>query len=180
MKKIVLLLLVGVSSLSVYGQKEVTDDSGWSPKERGYLGIGFGGFGLGRSTIYGSYFSIGATPLAGYMLTKNLSAGLAFEYQYTNYTDLKLKIQQYGWYPFARYNIKNFFLQVDYDWYSLPADYTSPEKQRIIANRFFSGIGYMSGGRGRSVFNILLSYDLLYTNTSRFNSPVSLRAFLTF
>src|SRR5687768_4494314 len=109
MKKIVLFLLVSFSSLTVFSQKDIDDQSGWSIKDRGYFGLGLGGLGVGRSPFYGRYFSIGVTPLAGYMLTKNLSAGLAFEYQYTSYSDLKLKIHQYGGYPFLRYNIREFF-----------------------------------------------------------------------
>jgi len=180
MKKIAVLLLVSFSSISAFSQKDIDDQTGWSFKDRGYLGLGFGGLGLGRSAIYGNYFSIGVTPLAGYMLTKNLSSGLAFEYQYTSYSDLKLKIHQYGWYPFVRYNIWDFFVQLDYDWYSMQANYMSPEKERIILERFFAGLGYSSRGGGRTAFNILVSYDLLYTNTSPFNSPVSIRAFMTF
>ena len=114
------------------------------------------------------------------MLTKNLSTGLAFEYQYTSYSDLKVRIHQYGGYPFLRYNIRNFFIQTDYDLYSMQADFFATEKERVMVDRFFVGAGYSSQGGGRSAFNILVSYDLLYTNTSRFNSPLSVRAFMTF
>ena len=179
MKKLGIALMICMFGYSGFAQKDIDERSGWSLKERGYLGLGFGGLGLGRSSVYGNYFSIGVTPLAGYMLTKNLSSGLAFEYQYTSYSDLKLKIHQYGWYPFVRYNIWDFFIQADYDWYSLQADIRSPEKDRVLHERFFVGAGYSSRG-GRSAFNILISYDLLYTNLSPFNSPLSVRAFMTF
>lgn len=180
MKKLILLLLVGVCGLTVHAQKQVDDRTGWSFRDRGYFGLGIGGLGLGRSNVFGNYFSIGVTPLAGYMLTKNLSSGLAIEYQYTNYSDLKLSIHQYGWYPFVRYNIRNFFLQTDYNWHYMQENFNVPESDRITLNRFFVGAGYSSQGRGRGAFNILISYDLLYTNTSRFNSPLSVRAFMTF
>ena len=180
MKKLGLILLVCFWSATAFSQKYVDDQTGWSFKERGYFGLGFGGLGLGRSNVYGNYFSIGVTPLAGYMLTKNLSSGLAFEYQYTSYSDLKVRIHQYGGYPFLRYNIRNFFIQTDYDLYSMQADFYATEKERVIVDRFFVGAGYSSHGGGRSAFNVLVSYDLLYTNTSRFNSPLSVRAFMTF
>lgn len=179
MKKLAILLVVCGCGFSAFAQKDIDEQSGWSIRERGYLGLGIGGLGLGRSNVYGNYFSIGVTPLAGYMLAKNLSSGLAFEYQYTSYSDLKLKIHQYGWYPFVRYNIRDFFLQADYDWYSFPANVNAPEAGRVIQERFFVGAGYSARG-GRSAFNILISYDLLYTNLSPFNSPLSVRAFMTF
>ena len=70
MKKLGLVLLVCFSSVTAFSQKYVDDQTGWSFKDRGYLGLGFGGLGLGRSNVYGNYFSIGVTPLVGYMLTK--------------------------------------------------------------------------------------------------------------
>lgn len=179
MKKVALLLIVCFSSLTVFSQRYVDDQSGWSFKDRGYFGLGFGGLGLGRNSMFGRFFSIGVTPMAGYMLMKNLSSGLAFEYHYTNYSDLKLSIHQYGGYPFLRYNIRNFFLQTDYALYSMQADFSATDKTRVILDRYFVGAGY-SSQRGRSAFNMLVSYDLLYTNTSRFSSPVSVRAFMTF
>ena len=179
MKKSILFLLVCLSSFPAFSQKDIDEDTGWGPDERAYLGLGFGGLGLGRSNVYGNYFSIGVTPMIGYMLTKNLSTGFAFEYQYTNYSDIKLKIHQYGWYPFLRYNIQQFFIQTDYDWYSME-DFNTPEDDRIILDRFFVGAGYSSRGRGNMAVNFLLSYDFLYTNTSRFNSPLSVRIFMTF
>lgn len=172
-------LFLGVA-FTAFSQKNVDEQTGWSVKDRAYVGLGFGGLGLGTSSIYGKYFSIGATPLAGYMLTKNLSAGMGFEYQYTSYSDIKIKVHQYGWYPFLRYNISDLFIQVDYDWYSVPTSYTAADQERTIYNRFFSGLGYTSRGGGSTAFNILLSYDLIYSNVGPFNSPISLRAFMTF
>lgn len=168
------------AALAGFSQKYVDDQTGWSLRERAYVGLGFGGLGLGENSVYGRYFSIGVTPLAGYMLTKNLSTGLGFEYQYTSYADLKVRIHQYGGYPFLRYNISDLFVQVDYDWYSIPTNYYSPEGNREVYKRFFVGLGYSSKGGGSSAFNILLSYDLSYTNLGHFNSPISLRAFMTF
>lgn len=177
MNKTILLLLFGLFSFNCFSQKQIDDGSGWSLKDRGYLGLGFGGLGFGTNSLYGNYFSIGLTPMAGYMLTKNLSSGLAFEYQYTSYSDLKLKIHQYGWYPFLRYNIRMFFIQADYDWYSIQNFATD---DRVILDRFFVGLGYSSQSGGRSAVNFLVSYDLLYTNISPFSSPLSVRIFLTF
>ena len=56
MKKLGLVLLVCFSSVTAFSQKYVDDQTGWSFKDRGYLGLGFGGLGLGRSNVYGNYF----------------------------------------------------------------------------------------------------------------------------
>src|SRR5688572_2720957 len=142
MNKFCLAILLLLVSVSCFSQKQVDERTGWSLKDRAYLGLGFGGLGLGKNN-FGSYFSIGLTPMAGYMLTKNLSTGLAFEYQYTSYSDIKAKIHQYGWYPFVRYNVyKMLFVQADYDWYSIPLYLNSDE--RVVLDRFFLGLGYAS------------------------------------
>ncbi len=172
-------LMLGIAA-TAFSQKYVDENTGWSVKDRAYLGLGFGGLGLGTSSVYGKYFSIGATPMVGYMLTKNLSTGMGFEYQYTSYSDIKVKVHQYGWYPYLRYNIADLFVQFDYDWYSVPTSYTNSNEDREIHNRFFAGLGYASRGGGSTAFNILLSYDLIYSNLGPFNSPISLRAFMTF
>lgn len=182
MKSLAFLAVLVALSAGAFAQRDVDSKSSWSIRERGYLGLGFGGLGLGSHPVYGRYFSIGLSPMAGYMLARNFSTGLGFEYQYTSYSDLKIRIHQYGWYPFLRYNIRNFFLQTDYDWYSIPQTINSSgDTERIILDRFFIGVGYVSSSPGsRSALNILASYDMLYTNTSSFSSPLSIRIFMTF
>src|SRR5690606_32153549 len=141
----------------------------------------FGGLGLGTHPTYGTYFSIGLSPLAGFMLARNLSAGVGFEYQYTSYSDLKIRLHQYGWYPFLRYNIKNFFLQTDYDWYSIPLIRNGKTEDRALLERYFIGVGYTSSSPGsRSAVDLLVSYGFQYTNLSPFSSPLSIRIFMTF
>lgn len=180
-----MLVAICLWTTVVFAQRDVDQNTEWSIKDRGYLGMGFGGLGFG-SSAYGNYFSAGVTPLAGFMLAKNFSGGLAFEYQFTSYSDPKLRLHQYGWYPFLRYNIRNFFLQTDYDWYSIPLVAFSGGKgytaDRVMDERFFVGIGYTSGDPNRrGAVNFLVSYDFMYTAaTSRFNSPVSIRIFATF
>lgn len=176
MKKVLLSFLFGLFCFTVYSQIQIDERSGYSLKERGFLGLGLGGLGFG-SGPYGTYYSIGLTPQAGYMINQYVSSGFAFEYQYTGYPDIKQKYIRYGWYPFVRFNIQKFFIQTDYDWYSVPS-FTSSE--RDIFNRFLVGAGYFSQGNGRGGANFLVSYDLLYSANSPFNSPLSIRIFFTF
>lgn len=178
MKKACLLLMLTSLCLSSYAQRDVGERTGWSPKERMYFGLGIGGLGFGQDASGHQYYSIGLTPMTGYMLAKGLSGGLAFEFVYQGIPDLKETYIQYGWYPFLRYNVfKSIFIQTDYDWYSLE----DSAGERDIYNRFMAGLGYSSKGGGRTAVNFLVSYDLMYAgSTSRFNSPFTIRIFLTF
>lgn len=179
MRAAIFILILAFSSVAAYAQRDIDEDASWDLRDRGYTGIGFGGLSFGRHSYFGNYFSIGASVLGGYMVTKNLSAGVGFEYQYTSYGDLKLRHHLYGGYPFLRYNIKNFFIQADYDLYSVQVDITDPG-QREMADRLFMGVGFSSPTRGRAYMNFLVQYDFLYTSTSLWGSPLSTRLFFTF
>jgi hypothetical protein len=174
----ILILLLMVAHVSAFAQKEIYEDSSWDLKERGYMGIGLGGLGFG-TYAGGNYFSIGASVLGGYMLTRNLSTGVGFEYQYTSYSYLKLRNHLYGGYPFLRYNIKNFFLQADYTMYSVQVDIRNAGERQMM-DRMFVGVGFSSPSGGRGFMNFLVSYDFLYTNMSRWGSPLNTRLFFTF
>jgi hypothetical protein len=165
--------LLFITASAVFAQREVDKNTSWSAKDRMYFGLGIGGLGFGSHPQLGQYYSIGLTPMVGYMLVTNLSAGGAFEYQYQGYPDVKQSVTQYGWYPYLRYNIKNFFLQTDYDWYKVKG-------VEATFTRYNVGVGYFSQGSGRTAANFLVSYDLQYTSTGAFNSPLQIRIFLTF
>src|SRR4051812_43697868 len=176
MQKVKLSILFSIFCFSAFSQIQVDENTEQSIKDRGFLGIGIGGLGFG-STNYGTYYSIGVSPMAGYMFNQYVSSGFAFEYQYTGYPDIHQNYTRYGWYPFVRFNIKKFFIQSDYDWYSVP---TINQTERKIFNRFLLGAGYFTQGRGRGGLNFLVQYDLLYSANSPFNSPLSIRVFMTF
>lgn len=177
MRLIILALVFGIS-FTATAQRDIYDDANWSLKERAYMGFGLGGLSFGRDAFGRRFFSIGASAQTGYMITKNLSSGIGFEYQYSSYSDLGWKDHLYGGYPFIRYNIKNFFIQTDYGFYTFRVD--RDYKASISEERFFVGLGHTSGSGGRARFNILVSYDMLYTNSSIFASPLSIRAYMTF
>jgi hypothetical protein len=166
-------------SIQVIAQRDMLDEAPWTIKDRGYAGIGFGGLSFGKHNYYGQYFSIGASVLGGYMLTQNLSTGIGLEYQYTSYSEQKLRNHVYGGYPFVRYNIRNFFVQFDYDLFWLRANIPNASAQ-TTQERFFGGLGFFSSSGGRVRTNFLISYDFLYTSRSLFGSPFKTRLFFTF
>jgi hypothetical protein len=172
--KLIPIVLLVFLSVNLFAQREIDEDSPLSFKDRGYAGVGLGGLSIGNG-----YFSVGGGVLGGLMLTRNLSTGVGFEYQYTSYSYQKLKNHVYGGYPFVRYNIKNFFIQFDYDLFWLKANIPTASAE-ATQERFFGGLGFFGAGRGRVQSNFLISYDFLYTSASLFSSPLNTRLFFTF
>lgn len=176
MKRSILFFLIWLTVHVSYGQKEISEDTPWNFKDRAYTAVGFGGLGFGTHPYYGKYFSVGLSALEGYMLTRHMSVGVGFQYQYTSYSNPKAQTHFYGGYPFLRHNVRNFFFQTDYHMYGISGDYL--ESSEKLADRFFIGLGYFS--QGRPGLNFLVSYDLLYTNTGPWGTPLSTRLFFNF
>jgi hypothetical protein len=180
MKGVKLLLVVAsfLITFSCLGQREFDGDSDWTFRDRSYFGLGLSGLNFGTNATYGKFFSIGVSGQLGYMLINNLSAGIGVEYQYDSYGDINVKNHTYGGYPFIRYNFKNFFIQTDYDLVTVKVNFAGGEAKQSF-ERFFVGLGYSSEAGSNAYLNILASYDLLYTNTSPFASPLSIRIYFT-
>lgn len=173
-------LLIGLIlfSGSVSAQRYVDESSGYSFLDRGYIGFGLSGLNFGNDRFTGRFFSIGGSGQLGYMITNNLSSGVGIEYQYTTYSDQNIKHHVYGGYPFIRYNIKSFFIQTDYNLVTFKSVGQGQEAKASF-ERFFAGIGYASPSGNKGFFNILVSYDFLYTTSSPFASPLSIRFYFT-
>ncbi len=93
MKNLLFILLLALGTTAAHGQ-EVYNSSGKAnyknkKKQKGYdpdkLVLG-GGMNLG---IGGGYANIGVSPIVGYRLTKNFSAGIGLGYQYQRSPDLQ-------------------------------------------------------------------------------------------
>ncbi len=179
MRVLITLFLIVLIECTASAQREIVDRARFNWLDRGYLGAGLGGLGIGTDGYYGRYFTVGISGQAGYMLTKSLSTGIGAEYQFTSYSDLHQSNNLYVVYPFVRYNIKDFFIQTDYDFYSLNVD-LDKNKQRRVIERLFLGLGYSRYSGGRARFNFLVSYDLLYPSGNAFLSPLTTRVYFTF
>jgi len=182
------LLMIGLILVAgaAHAQRDIDEDTGWSLKDRIYVG---GGFGLSGGTDYSGYkyFTFSLSPIVGYMITPQLSAGTGITYQYLSYGDLNIKLHQYGVSPFVRYNIKQFFGQVEYNVISTP--YVIVDNNGVYASRratydrLLEGIGVAQPIGERAKINLLAMYDLLYTSDrsqSPFGSPWVLRVFFSY
>lgn len=182
------LLMVGLILVAgaAYAQRDIDEDTGWSLKDRIYVG---GGFGLSGGSDYQGYkyFTVSLSPIVGYMITPQFSAGTGITYQYLSYGDLNIKLHQYGLSPFVRYNIKQFFGQVEYNVISTPyvlfdnnGAYAS---KRATYDRLLAGVGVAQPIGDRAKVNLLAMYDLLYTSDrsqSPFGSPWVIRVFISY
>ena len=178
MKNWCLLILLLATSFATVGQRDL-DDNSWSIKNRAFVGFGLTGLSLGTSPSFGKYFTVGVSGQVGYMITQNLSSGVGVDYEYTSYSDQGLRLYSTGTYPFIRYNIKQFFIQTEYAFYTIKAK-SSVDEEKANVERYFIGLGYSPETSSRGKFNILVSYDVLYSNSGLFPSPLSIRVFYTF
>jgi hypothetical protein len=173
-----LVVIFSFCCIQSFGQRDFDSESDWSLKERTYFGVGLSGLNFGNSASYGQFFSIGVFGQLGYMITTSLSTGVGVEYQYDTYGDIDVENHTYGGYPFIRYNIKNFFVQLDYDLVTIKSNFSGSEVKENF-ERFFVGLGYSSEASNRTRLNFLASYDVLFTNSSPFASPLSFRIYIT-
>ena len=167
-------------SCSAWAQRPVEEDSKPSFKDRIYFG---GGFGLngGRDGYGNNYFYFAVNPIVGYMITPKLSAGTGVSWQQYNYTDIKVKINQYGVSPFVRYNFGKLFSYAEYNLINTP-NYYNNSTSRANYDRLILGLGYPQPfGSGRGAINAMALYDVLYQQSDRvFASPWVFRVFLSF
>lgn len=179
MKTKAILAALLLLPFALLAQREIGSTSDWSVNNRTYLGFGLSGLNFGRDAFAGRFFSVGASGQLGYMLTTHLSAGAGLEYNYTTYQDAGIKHYLYNVFPFVRHNIGNFFLQFEYNLVTIKITQQGMDDSRGDFERLFGGIGYTSPAGRNSYFNMLVSYDFLYTNNSPFASPLSIRFFFT-
>jgi hypothetical protein len=143
--------------------KESNSTSSATFKDRLYYGgnIGF--------NILANILFLEASPIVGYKISDNLSAGLGGKMMFVRYMQFKENYSIYGGSVFSRYRILDqFFLHAEFEVLNAyERQFTSPNYgQRASANMFFVGAGYSSGGGGLNLQAMLL-YDLI----DHHNSP---------
>jgi hypothetical protein len=181
-----LVIFFILSAVVTQAQRDIDENTGWALKDRIYVG---GGFGLNGGTDYGGnkYFTFSLSPIVGYMITPNFSAGTGITYQYLAYSDINVKLHQYGFSPFVRYNVKQFFGQVEYNIISTPyaiqiSNSSYEVSERRAYDRLLVGLGIAQPIGERSKINLLAMYDFLYSNDrtkSPFASPWVFRVFFS-
>lgn len=153
--RILLLIIIVVSSIEVYaGNDDEPDVKDLSFKERLFVG---GHIGL----QIGDFTFIDVSPLIGYRLTNNLSAGLGLTYQYFHYRHFGYGTHTYGGNIFARYTvIPQAFIYAEYEMLNLESSYFDLDgRDRFWEYNYFLGAGYRVRLGRKAYFNLMLLYN---------------------
>lgn len=174
MHKLVATLFLAIFFTSAFAQKEVDFDDDPSFFDRVYFG---GGLGF-SSDSYATFISL--SPIVGYMITSNLSAGVGVQYQYIKYRNVDINDNTFGGNLFTRYNIQQFFLQGEYSVTNIESNPFNDIVERRSYERLLFGGGISQPLGSRARLNILGMYDILYDgNTFPFRSPWVFRVFIS-
>lgn len=178
MKHIITILFFFAIGGPLLAQREVEEDEGWALKDRIYFG---GGLGLnGGNDAFGNrYFYVALSPIVGYMVTQQFSVGTGVNWQHYNYPDVKVKFNQYGVSPFARYNFGRLFAYGEYNLINTPS--FNNVDLRDNYDRMLVGLGYSQPIGRRGAINAMALYDVIYNQSDRvFSSPWVFRVFFSF
>lgn len=172
MKKFLFLLLLwGLNTLAVAQlQEDIEEEPTFWDKV--YFG---GNFGL----QFGNITSIEVSPLMGYRITDDFSAGVGVTYQYfkADFGSYDFKTNIYGGRLFARHRItQQIFAYSEYESLSLEFMNRNYEMKREWVPALFLGGGfYLPAGRNMG-FSIMALYNLMHDDLrSPYNDPVVLR-----
>lgn len=171
-----LFIIAGFCLLStaVVAQKDVNFEDGASFKERIY----FGG-GLGFST--GTYqTNVSLSPIMGYMITQQWSAGVGASYQYLKIKHYDISDNMWGGKLFTRYNINQFFIQTEYDYINYDRNLFDDENVRNTATRLLAGGGISQPLGNNGAINFVALYDLTYNNVGPYDSPWVFNVYFSF
>lgn len=161
--------------ISFSGLSQVTVDFDDDPSFTDRL---FFGGGLGFSSDNSATF-ISLSPIAGYMITQNLSAGVGLQYQYIHYKFVDVGVNNYGGNIFTRYNFNQFFAQVEYDLMNMELPIAT-DNNRVYVDRMLIGGGISQPIGSRARINIVGFYDLFYQDGASFyRSPWVFRVYIS-
>jgi hypothetical protein len=133
---------------------------------------------------FGIVTLVDLSPLIGYKITKNFSAGIGATYQYCSAKDYQYgytyKTSIYGGRVFARYYfLKNFLVDAEYESLSLESKYFDlyqiHNTPRFLENNLFAGGGYRQIIGENSCFYIMILYNLNETIDNHYGSPYIIR-----
>ncbi len=162
----------------LFAQREVDDRTGWGLSDRIYFGGGMG-LNTGVDGFGNRFFYVALNPIVGYMVSQQFSVGTGVTWQHLNYSDLEIKINQYGVSPFARYNFGQMFAYGEYMYISTPTFLNLNDRRNF--DRLLLGLGYTQPLGRRGAINGMALYDVLYNPAERaFASPWVFRVFFSF
>lgn len=130
---------------------------------------------------FGNITYLNLSPVIGYRITNKLSAGAGVTYIYYQNNIYNFNTSMYGGKIFSRYSIiENLFAHTEYELLNLEIyDILTANIERRWIGSFLVGGGYRQLIGGFSSLDILLLYDLNYSEYSPNASPVVFRMGVT-
>ncbi len=121
---------------------------------------------------FGTYTSIGVSPVAGYQVTDRLALGGGLSYTYSSYRDpysnIKSNSNSYGGRFFGMFKVfESINLNAEYESLNVEyPDYTARLFRRTWLNSAMVGASYSTpiGGRFIRAFNLIVLYNLSYNS----------------
>lgn len=166
-KEIFIFLFLVALSFPLLSQYRQPSNSGGGIGDKFYFGGG-GGFSGGTN-----YLNLSISPLVGYKITEDFSAGLQVTYQYVRFFEVNWN--NYGGGPFVRYNIiPKLFAYSQYEYLNVG---TNVSEERYNFTSLFVGLGYSEPLGGNVAFNITALYNVLHGDgtNSPYESPIQFR-----
>ena len=168
MKKIILITLFCYHQLLLFSQ-ENSNSKQDSPSffEKTYFG---GGLGL----QFGDITVINVSPLMGYQISDQFSAGIGLTYLYFNSRFSAASSNVFGGRVFGRYNIvEQLFIHSEYEILNSEAfnDFTLRYERRNIP-AFLVGGGYRQQLGSNSFLNITVLWDLIQDPAYPYRNPI--------
>lgn len=167
------MFFCGVTTLAT-AQKDVDFDDNPSFKDRIFFGGGLGFSGSSQQT------NITLSPIVGYMITQQWSAGVGVTYQYIKLKHYDISDNLWGGNVFTRYSISQFFAQAEYDYINFDSNLLDDLDNRDSATRLLLGGGISQPLGNRGAVNLLAMYDLTYNNDGPYDSPWVFRVYFSF
>ena len=159
-------LLVNQHSFAQYDTEDETteaieeeDLNELSFKDRLYFG---GNLGLS----FGTFTQVNISPIVGYRVTNDFSAGVGVKYDYLGFTGSpSYSLSTYGGSAFARYSIiENLFAYTEFEMLNIEF-YGLPEREWVP-------IGLIGAGYNFRPIQIMLLYDLIGDKRNPYLSPL--------
>ena len=141
------------------------------PKERIIDKMFFGG-NLGLQ--FGTVTFIDVSPLIGYRITDQLSAGIGVTYQYYHYRDkvYDLETNVYGGRVFGRYFFTDYlFAHAEYEYLNLEAFDFFP-RRRVDVGSFLAGGGYFQRFSANSGIVVMILYNFTESAYTPYQNPI--------
>lgn len=174
MKKILALVMICLASSAVMAQKDVDIDGNTKFTDRLFFGGGLG-FSAGSEQT-----NVSLSPIIGYMITQQWSAGVGITYQYLKLKRFDVSDNLWGGNLFTRYNIQQFFIQTEYDYINYDANLFDDVDERDSATRLLAGGGISQPLGNKGAVNLMALYDLTYDNAGPYDSPWVFRIYFSF